>query len=114
MLLPGRLSASTLGDLLGMLHRAGTTGELDLREISGPLGDNVPGRRHRIHFARGLVVGVETTLRVPPLGEIMRRYGLARADAITKLIGRLDRGDQRPSGQILVAEGLARSEAVSE
>ena len=114
MLLPGRLSASTLGDLLGMLHRAGTTGQLELREISGPVGDNVPGRRHRITFAAGLVVGVETTLRVPPLGEIMRRFGLARGDAITKLIGRLDAGDRRPAGQILVAEGLARSEAVSE
>jgi hypothetical protein len=55
MLLPGRLSASTLGDLLGALHREQVTGQLDLVEIRGPRGRSVPGRRHRIELRQGLV-----------------------------------------------------------
>ena len=65
MHLPGRLSASTLGDLLGALHRERTTGLLELHEIRGPLGRSVPGRVHRIHLRAGLVVAVDTTL---PMG----------------------------------------------
>jgi len=62
MQLPGRLSASTLGDLLGALHREGVTGLLELSEIRGPHGRTVPGRIHRIHLRGGLVLGVETPL----------------------------------------------------
>ena len=70
MLLPGRLSASTLGDLLGALHREGITGLLELSEIRGPRGLSVPGRIHRIHLRGGLVVAVETPLPVRRLGEL--------------------------------------------
>src|SRR5260221_423910 len=35
MHLPGRLRTTTLGDLLGALHRAGATGTLELAELRG-------------------------------------------------------------------------------
>ena len=65
MQLPGRLSASTLGDLLGALHRERTSGRLELAEIRGPIGRSVAGRIHRIHLVSGLVTTVETELPDP-------------------------------------------------
>lgn len=62
MQLPGRLSASTLGDLLGALHRERVTGLLELSEIRGPRGRSVPGRVHRIHLRGGLVAAIESSL----------------------------------------------------
>ena len=55
MELPGTLSQSTLGDLLGALHRAGQSGTLDLRETKGPTAGTV----HRIHLRSGLVTAVQ-------------------------------------------------------
>src|SRR5262245_19721542 len=62
MHLPGRLSASTLGDLLGALHRDRVTGLLELSEVRRPLGRSVPGRVHRIHLRDGLIAAVESAL----------------------------------------------------
>lgn len=53
---PGKLRLSTLGDLLGTLHRAGISGVLALRELRGATA----GRCHRIHLNRGLITAVET------------------------------------------------------
>jgi DnaJ-domain-containing protein 1 len=50
MHLPGRLSRTTLGDLLGRLHRSHASGALELR---------ARGRRHRIHLERGAVIAVD-------------------------------------------------------
>ena len=55
MQLPGTLSASTLGDLLGSLRRAGLSGTLELREKKGPKA----GALHRIHLLGGLVAAVD-------------------------------------------------------
>lgn len=82
MLLPGRLSASTLGDLLGALHRDGITGLLELSEIRGPRGLSVPGRIHRIHLRGGLVAWVDTTLPVQARGDSHLRD---RLDAVFSL-----------------------------
>ena len=112
MLLPGRLSASTLGDLLGALHRERTSGRLDLAEIRGPQGRSVPGRAHRIHLAEGLVTTVETELPVPPLGELLRRKGTLDSAVLVTLLRRIDAGDPRSTGEILVAERMARADAV--
>lgn len=112
MQLPGRLSSSTLGDLLGTLHRARTSGALELLELRGPTGQGVPGRRHVIHFVRGLVVAIDTDARVPPLGEILRRDGFVDAVQIAGLLRRVAAGDARPAGEILVAEGLVSSDVV--
>ncbi|MEP7122015.1 MAG: J domain-containing protein [Byssovorax sp.] len=112
MLLPGRLSASTLGDLLGALHRERTSGRLDLSEIRGPQGRSVPGRAHRIHLSEGLVTSVETQLPVPPLGEILKRKGTLDSALLVTLLRRIDGGDPRSTGEILVTERMARAEAV--
>ncbi|HEY4120905.1 MAG TPA: J domain-containing protein [Byssovorax sp.] len=61
MNLPGRLAGSTLGDLLGALHRSRITGVVELAEVAGA-GRGVPGRRHRIALADGLVADVDTEL----------------------------------------------------
>jgi hypothetical protein len=105
--LPSKLSQSTLGDLLGALHRAGTTGVLELVELG-----QTNGRTHRIHLTLGLVSGVETSARVPPLGEILVREGLMESAAQRRLLGRIASGDGRPSGEILIAEGLSQSALV--
>jgi DnaJ-domain-containing protein 1 len=112
MLLPGRLSASTLGDLLGSLHRERTSGRLELSEIRGPQGRSVPGRAHRIHLVEGLVTTVETELPVPPLGEILKRRGILDSAVLVTLLRRIDAGDPRSTGEILVNERMARADAV--
>lgn len=78
MILPGRLASTTLGDLLGALHRARTTGALELVEIASA-GRGVPGRRHKLHLVDGDVAGVETDL-APPAADTK-----ARVDALYAL-----------------------------
>ena len=112
MLLPGRLSASTLGDLLGALHRERTSGRLELSELRGPSGRSVPGRTHRVHLASGLVTSVETEIPVPPLGEILKRKGVLDAARLVTLLRRIDAGDPRSTGEILVTERMARADVV--
>lgn len=107
MQLPSKLSQSTLGDLLGALHRARTTGQLELCELPPNAG-----RTHRIHLTLGLVSAVETSARVPPLGEILVREGLMEGSAQRRLLGRIAAGDGRPTGEILIAEGLSQSALV--
>lgn len=70
MLLPGRLSSTTLGDVLGTLHRGEVTGVLELTEV-GPSPRSVPGRLHAVHLACGLVMRVETPLPLPTLAELV-------------------------------------------
>jgi len=112
MQLPGRLTASTLGDLLGSLHRERITGQLELVEVSPPLSGGSAGRRHRIYFTLGLVTFVESDVKVTPLGEILRREGLISGGAVGRVLERIHAGDRRASGEILVSEGLARPEYV--
>jgi hypothetical protein len=105
MHLPGQLKSSTLGDLLGALHRQRTTGSLELTETAS-------GRHHRIHLVMGLVTAVETSAHVPPIGEILRREGYVDAGAIERMLRRLAAGDTRPAGEILVGEGLIADDAL--
>ena len=58
--LPGSLERSTLGDVLGVLHRDRVTGTLCLQEVCA-------GREHRhvISWRDGLIHHVETTRRLP-------------------------------------------------
>jgi hypothetical protein len=105
MRLPGRLSASTLGDLLGALHRQRTSGSLELVETAS-------GKRHRIHLVAGLVVEVETSAPVPRIGELLRRAGYFEATAIARMLRRLADGDTRQAGEILMSEGLIDAEAL--
>src|SRR5437762_2214633 len=113
MLLPSRLSSTTLGDLLGTLHRADTTGVLEIVEVAVTAGRGVPGRSHRIHFVAGLVAAVETELSVEPLGEVLRRRGLVDRAALERLAVELARGDARPAGAILIGLGVADADAIA-
>jgi DnaJ-domain-containing protein 1 len=107
MRLPSRLAASTLGDLLGALHRSRTTGLLELYEVPGAIASAVPGRRHRIHLFCGLVAGVETSLPHAPLGRVLKTKGLLRDQALADLLARIAAGDPRLAGEILVEDGHA-------
>ncbi|MFO0660169.1 MAG: J domain-containing protein [Polyangiaceae bacterium] len=61
MKLPGRLRSTTLGDLLGILHRARLSGVLELREIRGIRA----GVLHRVHLIDGNVSLVESPVTSP-------------------------------------------------
>ncbi len=63
MQLPGRLRATTLGDLLGTLHRGEASGTLELTCDDG--------RTHRIHLSSGLITAVEIDGASPPLAELL-------------------------------------------
>ncbi|WP_437580319.1 J domain-containing protein [Sorangium sp. So ce887] len=112
MQLPSRLSTSTLGDLLGALHRERTTGLLELCELRTPSGSTVPGRQHRIQLFSGLVTAVETPLRVPRLGEILAREGSAPEPSIQRLAALVAAHRGRRTGEVLVAAGLIPESAV--
>jgi hypothetical protein len=114
MQLPGRLARTTLGDLLGQIHRAGASGALELA-LAGP-----PARRHRIHVERGLVVGIEFDGQRPPhrLGEIAIRDGLLASSTIESVLWahshRAGEARRDPNGtrlgELLVARGLLARE----
>lgn len=65
MLLPGHLESTTLGDILGQLHRGRANGVLELYE---------EGRVHRLGLREGLVVAVQTPLLATRLGDLLRRH----------------------------------------
>ncbi len=108
MKLPGRLDATTLGDLLGALHRERATGVLELVEWSGATA----GRAHRVHLAEGLVEAVESSLRTPPLGEILHREGFIDAEALRRLLRRLAEEPLKRAGELLVEDRATTSAAV--
>jgi hypothetical protein len=112
MHLPSRLSTSTLGDLLGSLHRQGTTGLLELCELRTPSGSTVPGRQHRIQLHGGLVTAVETPLVAPKLGELLERRGVLGEASVGRYAVVAARGG-RQTGEVLVAAGLVTGDAVA-
>jgi hypothetical protein len=79
----GRLSETTLGDVLGAFFRAQMTGLLKLRETSGHAG----GRVHGIYLSRGLVVAVDTPVvrASSVLGDPARRPMLDQLEALFAL-----------------------------
>jgi DnaJ-domain-containing protein 1 len=95
MLLPGRLRATTLGDLLGTLHRASATGTLELTEDRG--------RSHRIHLARGFVIAVEIDGASPSLAEILRSDRVTDEDVLRRSLLR-SMASRRLHGEVLVDE----------
>lgn len=95
MQLPGRLRNTTLGDLLGVLHRGSASGTLELVDDRG--------RVHRVHMARGLVVAVELDGASPPLAEILRGEGVADDDVLRRSLLRA-MASRRLHGQVLVDE----------
>jgi len=109
MQLPGRLRLTTLGDLLGELHRACASGVLELVETEGARS----GRSHRVFFERGLVEDVDTTLNHPRLGEILARDGLLSVSALSRVARRMIEQPGKRVGEILVEEGLGTADLVA-
>ncbi len=109
MQLPGRLRLTTLGDLLGELHRACASGVLELVETEGARS----GRSHRVFFERGLVEDVDTTLSHPRLGEILARDGLLSVSALSRVARRMIEQPGKRVGEILVEEGLGTADLVA-
>ncbi|HEV8245945.1 MAG TPA: J domain-containing protein [Polyangiaceae bacterium] len=102
MNLPGRLKLTTLGDLLGLLHRDSASGVLELIEQEGTMA----GRRHRVYLDAGLIDAVDTTLTSPKLGELLVREGLLTLEGVRTLLRRLLEQPQKKAGQILLDERL--------
>jgi DnaJ-domain-containing protein 1 len=95
MHLPGRLKATTLGDLLGALHRERSTGTLELTESSG--------RVHRVHLAAGLVTAVELDRATASLAEILRRADEIDEDTLRRSLLRA-MASRRLHGEVLVRD----------
>jgi hypothetical protein len=106
--LPGRLRATTLGDLLGKLFRERASGVLELVEPSGPSA----GRRHLIWLLDGLVADVDSSFGVLRIGEILRREGFLGDDGLRRLLRRLVERPDRRSGELLLDEELVEKDAL--
>ncbi|HET7542930.1 MAG TPA: J domain-containing protein [Polyangiaceae bacterium] len=109
MQLPGRLRLTTLGDLLGALHRACASGTLELVEIEGARA----GRSHRVFFEAGLIDDVDTAFDHPRLGEILARDGLLGMAALARVARRVREQPGKRVGEILVEEGLGTADLVA-
>jgi Domain of unknown function (DUF4388)/DnaJ domain len=108
MRISGRLSETTLGDVLGSLHRGRITGLVRLTEVSGALA----GRAHGIYLSHGEIVAVDSPARVTPLGEILRQRGLIDG-ALQRHLGlRLADAGHRKVGELLVEEYRVSPEVV--
>lgn len=95
MQLPGRLKATTLGDLLGALHRGKSTGTLELSEASG--------RVHRVHLAEGGVTAVDLDRASASLAEILRRHDSIDEDTLRRSLLRA-MASRRLHGEVLVRD----------
>lgn len=109
MKLSGSLERTTLGDLLGALHRDRADGVLELTERNGVTA----GRSHRVRVVRGLVQAVETALGVPKLGEILRSEGFISPMKARWLTAALARSPQLRTGDLLVRSTDVSPEVVA-
>ncbi len=95
MQLPGRLRSTTLGDLLGALHRAHATGTLALAEDRG--------RIHRVHVTAGLVVAVEVDGSAASLADVLRSERAVDEDTLRRSVLR-SVASRRLLGEVLVTD----------
>ena len=109
MQLPGNLRSTTLGDLLGALHRSGLSGTLELVEDQGVRA----GRRHRVHLTRGLVERVETELPVARLGEILVHQGFVSRPLVDRIATEAKRAGLNRFGQLLLRERAITRDVLS-
>ena len=105
MKLPGRLRLTTLGDVLGAIHRAGASGVLELIDDRG--------LTHRVFWAEGMITQVDTTLVRERLGDLLARQGFLGARALARLARRLLEAPRQRAGEILVEEGFVSPDLVS-
>jgi len=95
MRLPGRLKSTTVGDLLGTLHREQATGTLELVETSG--------RAHRVHLSRGMVTAVDLDRASASLAEMLRREDAVDEETLRRSLLRA-LASQKLHGTVLVDE----------
>jgi DnaJ domain len=105
MKLPGRLRLTTLGDLLGVLHRSAASGVLELSDERGVT--------HRVYLAQGMVTQIDTDLFRQRLGDVLAGQGFLGARALARLARRLLEAPTQRAGEILVEEGFVSSDLVS-
>jgi len=105
MQLPGRLRLTTLGDVLGALHRSRASGVLELTDERGST--------HRVYWSEGMITQIDTGLCRQRLGDLLAGQGFLGAQALARLARRLLELPRRRTGEILIDEGLASSELVS-
>lgn len=98
MLLPASLESTTLGDVLGCLHRGGACGSLQLWENDSA---------HEIELLDGCVERVQVAAARCHLGDLLRQTS-SRGAAIDGALQRacLRVADPRPLGERLVAVGV--------
>jgi hypothetical protein len=105
MKLPGRLRLTTLGDVLGALHRAGASGVLELSDERAVT--------HRVFWADGMITQVDTDLYRQRLGDLLAGQGFLGARALARLARRLLEAPRQRAGEILIEEGFVSSDLVS-
>jgi len=105
MKLPGRLRLTTLGDVLGEIHRAGASGVLELTDERGAI--------HRVFWADGMITQVDTELFRQRLGDLLAGQGFLGARALARLARRLLEAPRQRAGEILIEEGFVSSDLVS-
>jgi DnaJ domain len=105
MRLPGRLRLTTLGDVLGEIHRASASGVLELLDERG--------RSHRVFWSDGMITQVDTELFRQRLGDLLAGQGFLGARALARLARRLLEAPRQRAGEILVEEGFVSSDLVS-
>ncbi|HEX3597709.1 MAG TPA: DUF4388 domain-containing protein, partial [Polyangiaceae bacterium] len=109
MNLPGRLGPTTLGDVLGALHRERATGVLELTETHG----SQAGRVHRIHLEGGLVGLVESGISQVRFGEVLREIGVVDDAVLRRLAERLAFKPPKLVGEVLLEMGVVGTREVS-
>ncbi len=97
MKLPGRLGPTTLGDVLGALHRGAASGVLELVESHGTNS----GRVHRVHLSGGLVQHVQSNLPVPRVGDLLQDRGFLTPAARSKFVCALMGAEAGRAGELL-------------
>ncbi len=103
MQLPGRLRSTTLGDLLGSLHRAEATGTLELVEDRG--------RVHRVFLSGGRVTAVELDGSSSMLAELLHHEGYLDEPTLRRAVLRA-MASRRMMGEVLVRDFALSSEVV--
>jgi hypothetical protein len=96
---------TTLGDVLGAIHRAGASGVLELIDERG--------RTHRVFWSGGMITQVDTELFRERLGDLLARQGSLGARALARLARRLLEAPRQRAGEILVEEGFVSSDLVN-
>jgi hypothetical protein len=91
--LPGRLRSTSLGDLLGTLHRARANGTLELVDDRE--------RNHRVHVSAGLVVAVEVDGSAATLADFLRKERAVDEDILRRSLLR-SLASRRLLGEVLV------------